>query len=268
MKLLKSFFSFAFPLVVMLITFSVYLVVNKVVNNYKNSITNDYSIVVIANTPLVTIDELAGIPVKDIKILSREKIIKGLQSNLSDSSKELLTNKLPYFYNIFLDEFPTSSKLEQIRKELTVISNVKRVETFSKNHNQVYSILILMQYIVMIFFVVVLIMSFLILAKQMKIWFFEHSERLDIIQLHGGSLFYGSMPILKVMILSAFFASMAVSGLMFFTIENLRLIIQPEIVSLIPKVFDLEIELLKIVALSFFMPLVTFFGLLIRYKFN
>ena len=73
MRLLKSFFSFTVPLIIMLMTFSIYLLVNKVVNNYKQTIVNDYSIVVIANTPLTTIDSIAGINVQNMEILSREK---------------------------------------------------------------------------------------------------------------------------------------------------------------------------------------------------
>ena len=44
MKLLKSFFSVTFPLVIMLFMFSIYLIVTKVVDNYKQNITNDYAI--------------------------------------------------------------------------------------------------------------------------------------------------------------------------------------------------------------------------------
>ena len=113
MKLLKSFFSFTFPLVIMLFMFSIYLIVTKVVNNYKENIINDYAIVVISNTPLSSIETLAGIEVRDIEPLSRKKIINNVHENLSDTSIELLQKKLPYFNKIYLDEFPTSSKLRQ-----------------------------------------------------------------------------------------------------------------------------------------------------------
>ena len=266
MRLLKSFFSFTVPLVIMLTTFSIYLLVNKVVDNYKQTIINDYSIVVIANTPLTTIDEIAGIEVKDIEILSREKIISGIKSELSDSSLNLLNSKLPYFYKIYLEEFPTTFKIEQIRKELNTISNIKRVETFANDHNKVYSLLILIQNIVVVLFLVVLILSIILLLKQVKIWFFEHSERITIIQLHGGSLLYSSKPILKIMTLSAVFSILLVSTLLFLTVDNISIIIQPEIINLIPKVFELEQEIVKIVILAFIIPLVTFFGLLIDHK--
>ena len=60
MKLLKSFISFTFPLIIMLFIYSVYLLVNKIVEDYQRGIINDYSIVIITSTPFVSVDEVAG----------------------------------------------------------------------------------------------------------------------------------------------------------------------------------------------------------------
>ena len=258
MKLLKSFFSFSLPLVVMLFMFSIYLIVTKVVNNYKENIINDYAIVIITNTPFSSIDSLAGIKVKDIEPLSREKIIKNVQQNLSDTSISLLQKKLPYFYKIYLEEFPTTLKLEKIRKELMTISNIKKIETFSNDHNKLYSLLILVQNIIFILFGAVLLLSILLLSKQIKIWFFEHNERISIIQLHGGSLLYSSKPIIKVILGSAFFSSILASSMLVVVISNIHMIIEPEIMSLIPTVLSMEMEIMKIFVLSVIIPSVTF----------
>ena len=266
MKHLKSFFSVTVPLVIMLVTFGVYLMVTKVVDNYKDNITNDYSIIVIANTPLSTLEYISEIRVKDIKIIKKENIIKDVKTNLSDTSLKLLNTKLPYFYQIYLEEFPTSLKLEQIRKELITISNVKRVETFSSDHNKIYSLLILIQDIIIVLFIIVLLLSFLLLSQQIKIWFFEQSERISIIQLHGGSLLYSSKPIIKVMFYSTIFSIILVSLFLFFTIQNISQIVRPEILPLIPNIVDLQLEMIKIVFLAFAIPIITFFGLIIQHK--
>lgn len=266
MKLLRSFLSFTFPLIIMLFIFSIYLLVDKVVDSYKNSIANDYAIVIITNTPFVDIEQLADIQVKNIEQLSRTKIIEGVKKNLSSSSLDLLNKKLPYFYKIHLEEFPTTRKLEQIRKELKQMTNIKRVETFSTDHNQIYSLLILIQDIVFILFVVVLALSLLLLSKQIKIWFFEHAERISIIQLHGGSLLYSSKPIIKTIILSAIVSSVTVIALLIVVVNNISLFVQPEILSIMPKTIHLELEIFQIFLLSFFIPLITFFGLLVQYK--
>lgn len=266
MKLLKSFISVTFPLILMLMMFSIYLIVTKVVDNYKKNITNDYAIVVISNTPLSTIETLGNIKVKDIEPLSREKIIKNVQKNLSDTSIELLQKKLPYFYKIYLAEFPTTNTLDKIRKELMSISNIKKIETFSNDHNKLYSLLILVQRIIFILFSAVLLLSVLLLSKQIKIWFFEHNERISIIQLHGGSLIYASKPIIKTIFASAFFSSFISSALLFFIMSNIDMIIEPEIMALIPSVLSMEFEIVQIFILSITIPFITFFGLLVKYK--
>jgi len=266
MKLLKSFFSFTFPLVVMLFMFSIYLIVTKVVNNYKENIINDYAIVVISNTPLSSIDTLAGIDVREVEPLSRKKIINNVHQNLSDTSIELLQKKLPYFNKIYLDEFPTSAKLKQIRKELSTISNIKKIETFSNDHNKLYSLLVLVQNITFVLFSSVLLLSVLLLSKQITIWFFEHNDRISIIQLHGGSLLYSSKPIIKIILASSFISSFLSCIVLFLVMSNIQMIIEPELMLLIPTVFSMEMEIINIFALSIVIPLITFFGLLVKYK--
>jgi len=266
MKLLKSFLSFSLPLLIMLFMFSIYLVVTKVVVNYKENIINDYAILVITNTPLSSIDSLANIKVKNIEPLSRKNIIKKVKKNLSETSVDLLQKKLPYFNKIYLEEFPTTVKLEQIRKELSGIKNIKKIETFSNDHNKLYSLLVLVQNIIFILFAAVLLLSILLLSKQIKIWFFEHNERISIIQLHGGSLLYSSKPIIKIIVGSALFSSLIASSMLFTIISNIQFIVEPEIMEFIPTVLSLEMEVFKIFLLSIIIPLITFFGLLVKYK--
>ena len=266
MKPLNSFFSFIVPLIVLLITFAIYLVMNKVVVKYKQDIANDYSIIVISKTPLIKFDKIAGERVKDIEIIHRENIIKGIKDKLSQSSLDMLKVRLPYFYKIHLKNFPTTVKLKEIKEALSKIKNIKQIETFSKNHNKVYSILVLIQNIILVLFTIILILSFLILAKQIKIWFYEHRERIDIIQLHGGSIMYASKPIIKVVLASATVASMLVAGIIYGFILNINLIIQPELLGLIPNMQDFTFDIIQIVVLAFAIPFVTFFWLLTKYK--
>ena len=76
MKFLKNIFAFLIPLLSMLITFSIFLLIDNVVNNYKSKISRDYSIIIVANTPLEkdSISELAGIKVEKIQTLPNDKI--------------------------------------------------------------------------------------------------------------------------------------------------------------------------------------------------
>ena len=126
MKFLKNLFAFLIPLLSMLITFSIFLLINNVVENYKSKISRDYSIVIVTNTPLEkdSISELAGIKVEKIQVLPNDKIITSIKSSLSDNSIELLKEKLPNFYQIYLEIFPTSSELEEIKETLLQNKNI------------------------------------------------------------------------------------------------------------------------------------------------
>ena len=83
MKFLKNLFAFLIPLLSMLITFSIFLLINNVVENYKSKISRDYSIVIVTNTPLEkdSISELAGIKVEKVQTLPNDKIITSIKSS-------------------------------------------------------------------------------------------------------------------------------------------------------------------------------------------
>ena len=268
MKSLKHILAFIIPLTAMLLTFAIYLTTNGMVNNYEKKISNDYSIVIITHTPLVkdNINELAGIKVKKIATLKKDHILKNVKSDLSKSSLNLLKQKLPHFYQIYLEEFPTSSEIKKIKNQLREDSNVKKVEIFSKNHNQIYLLLLLINNIIIILFGVILIFAMIILSKQITIWFYEHNERISIFQLHGASILYSASTVLKYALIGAFISSILVSTLFVFITSNLHLIIPIELNAIINSNVVVNLELIKIFALSFGISILTIFGVLFKYK--
>ncbi|AXX86872.1 cell division protein FtsX [Malaciobacter marinus] len=268
MKFLKNILAFVIPLSAMLITFTLYLFAQNTVNQYKKKISNDYSIVVITNTPLIkeNINKLSNINVNRIVTLKKEEIIDDIKSNLSDTSIKLLRQKLPNFYKIHLEEFPTTTELNNIKDELYKNKNIRKVEIFSKNHNQVFLLLLLINEISLVLFVVILIFSILILAKQIQIWFYEHQEKIAILQLHGASILYSSSTIIKYAILSAFIAFFLVAGLFTFLVNNLILIFPQELSEIVDVEISLSSELVKLFFLSLGISILTIFGVLIKYK--
>lgn len=56
MKIISRYLSFVIPLSAMLLSYTMYLTLYKVVENYKNSIINDYAIVVVSQE---TVEEKA-----------------------------------------------------------------------------------------------------------------------------------------------------------------------------------------------------------------
>ncbi len=268
MKSLKSIISFIIPLLTMLATFTIYIFTNNVVNDYKKKISKDYSIVIVSHTPLIkdNFDYIGDIKVKSIQTLNKANIINNIKSSLSRASLDLLRQKLPHFYKIHLYSFPTSSQLEYVKNQLSKNSNIKSIEIFSKNHNQIYLLLILINNLTMILFIAILIFAVIVLSKQITIWFYEQREKITIMKLHGASILYSASEILKHAIIAAFISFVLISSLIIFLSSNLQFIIPVELKPILVTQIVLEKEILKVFLLSFGISLFTIFGVLFRYK--
>jgi len=268
MKSLKSILSFVIPLTAMLITFAIFLFTTKVLEDYKLKIANDYSIVVVSALPLIkdNLNEFAGIKVKNIVTLEKNKIISNMKNKLSNKSITLLKQRLPYFYKMHLEKYPTTSQLKQIKEEIENINTVKKVEIFSKNHNQIYLLLLIIQKIIAIVFVVILLYAVIIISKQIKIWFYEHHEKITIMRFHGASILYSASTVIRHAVFGALLSFLIVALLMILLNENLSLIFPLELQSVVDIKLAINSELLKIFLLSLFISLSTIFGVLFKYK--
>ncbi len=268
MKFLKNTFAFVIPLTAMLISFIIYLFSSNILDNYRKSIANDYSIVIITNTPLIKEDitTLAGIDVEKIITLKKNTIIKNIKSNLSESSIKLLQRKLPHFYKIKLEVFPTTSELETIKNQLYQNKNIRKVETFSKNHNNIYLLLLLLSQISFILFWIITIFAIIIIAKQIRIWFYEHHEKITILKLHGASILYSSSSILKYAILSSLISFLIVSGIFIYLSGNIEILLPSDLENIVEVSLTVENSLIKVFLLSFGISIMTILGVLLKYK--
>lgn len=266
----KSIFAFLVPLLAMLITFCIFLFIDNIVENYKSKISRDYSIVIVATNPIKkeSLDELAGIKVEDIKLLSNDMIIDNIKSNLSNSSVDLLKQKLPYFYQIYLEIFPTSSDLDKIKSILLSNKSIKKVEVFYKNHNQIYLLLLILNSVSFILFFIITIFCIIIIAKQIKLWFHEHSVKISILKLHGASILYSASAVIKYAIISSFIAFLLASVFLFYISNNIHFLFPLELQEVINIRLDILEEIIKIFLLSFLISVSTIFGVLLKYKIN
>ena len=270
MKSLKNVFAFLIPLLSMLITFSIYLLIDNVVDNYKSKISRDYSIVVVTHSPIEkeNIGELAGIKVERIQALPNDKIIENIQSNLSDNSIELLKQKLPNFYQIYLEVFPTSSELEEIKQTLLKNKNIKKVEVFYKNHNQIYLLLLLLNSVSFILFFIITLFAIIIIAKQIKLWFHEHNVKISILRLHGASILYSASSILVYALVSSFLAFFISTCFLYYVSKNMTVLFPLELHEIVDIDIKLSVEIMKIFLLSFCISIFTILGVLLKYKIN
>ncbi|PLY07522.1 MAG: cell division protein FtsX [Arcobacter sp.] len=268
MKFLKNTFEFVVPLTAMLLSFIIYLFATNILHNYKITIASDYSIVIITNTPLIKEDitQLADIRVERIITLEKDKIITNIKSNLSSSSIDLLKRKLPHFYKIKLEVFPTTSELETIKNQLYENKNIRKVEIFSKNHNSIYLLLLLLSQISFILFTIITVFAIIMISKQIRILFFEHHEKITILKLHGASILYSSSTILKYAIFSSLISFLLVSGIFIYLIENIGILLPSDLEDIVVVSLTVQNSLIKVFLLSFGISILTILGVLIKYK--
>ena len=268
MKYLKSIFAFTLPLFLLLMSLSAYLSINNLVNNYKQEIINDYSILVVSRVPLNKDDitKLADIEVKDIKSISRDDILTNIKKQLSKTSFKLLQQKLPFFYKIYLTQYPSYSELNLIQKQLKEFKTIKRVETFASNHNKIYALLNFSQQLVKIVFGLFLIFVILFLSKQISIWFYEHKERIEIVRYHGGSLTYSAKPIIQVSFISALLSIILTIATLFFIQKNITMFFSEEFLSIFSQHKIVVINYIFIAGLSLIVSTLSIVGVLIKYQ--
>lgn len=206
MRFLKQLFSFTLIILALLISFVIYSIVGKLQDAYLKKIANEYAMFIVSATPISpnNLEKVAGIKIVKVTNVSKTQIIDTYRSKISPNSLRLLEEKLPYFYEIYLEKFPTSNEIIKIKNEFFKSPNIKKVEAFSQNHDQITSLLSFSNNITQWLFYLILFLSILILINQIKIWFFEHNERLFIMHLHGASLLYSSFSVIKTAFLLQF----------------------------------------------------------------
>jgi len=267
-RYLKSLFVFVSPLILVLSCFSFYFVVNKIVENYKKSLANEYSIILIANEPLADINALTSIQFEKISAINRDEIIGGVKEAFSKGSLDMFNQQLPYFYHLYLKNFPTHNELQNIKKTLTQLESVQGVEMFESEHTKLYSLLVLTKEIVTSLCIMVLVFSFLMILQQIRLWFFEYNEKIHILQLLGASLFYSTKSIIAIIFGSICISLVFVFLSMFMLITNLSWILQPELLSMIPKVQDFSFELIQIGILAVMIPSIAFIFFVLKHRIN
>lgn len=102
--------------------------------------------------------------------LDPKDLIDRLKNDISDKNLKVLRDSLPKFYSIKLDYLPTQNELNTIKNQLLSIPSISKVETFAKTHDKVYSLLVLMKFVFWLFLFIIILLSFVLFLKQMRIW--------------------------------------------------------------------------------------------------
>jgi len=211
MKLLKNHISLILALFSILFAVQIFIINDRALEAYEEKLSSNYSMIVVSTTPISLAEfQKYSSNIKTVEQLSADEMIKKLEENVSPKNLALLKLSLPKFYRLSLKTFPTSYEVKKLTESLKKNSAITKVEDFSSNHDTVYQLLILFKQITQLFTGVILIVTVLLIAKELRIWQFQHSERMAIMGLFGAPVWLRSAVLFRVALIDALISSFMV----------------------------------------------------------
>jgi len=207
MKSFRNHISLVIALVSILFSLQIFTIVDRSINAYKENLAKNYSFVVVSQNTLQTKKLLGKIALlASIEQLSPDNIISKLNTNISKRNMELLKVTLPKFYKFKLKAYPTPVELQKIKKQLLQYPYITKVETFSNTHDTIYKLLLLFKNVISVLAVSILLVTILLIFKELRIWQFQHNERMNIMGLFGAPVWLRSAVLFRLSIVDAFIA--------------------------------------------------------------
>ena len=208
MKSVKNHLSLIVALVSILFSIQIFIIVDRSMTAYKQNLANNYSVVVVSQKRISDSDFfLMNKLIKEVEILSPDKVIKRLNSDIDKTNMELLKLSLPKFYKLQLKKYPNPNEIKKLRKNLLSNKYIAKIEDFSHSHDTIYKLLVLFKNVVLVFALVVSIVTMLLIFKELRIWQFKHNERMSIMGLFGAPTWLRSAVLYRLSIVDAIISS-------------------------------------------------------------
>ncbi len=208
MKSLKSHISLITALFAVLLTVQLFLSLDRLIGAYENELGENYTIVVVSDANLSETQFRQIVPqVEAVEVLSPAKVLQSLQQRIHGGKINLMELKLPRFYRLRLQRFTSPEAIRTIGKKLQNDRRISRVETFARQHDTVFRLLQLFKGVVTVLAAVLFAVTSLLILKEMRLWQFQHRERMNIMALFGAPVWLRSAVLFRLAIVDAFIAS-------------------------------------------------------------
>lgn len=215
MKSFKDHLSLVVALLSILFSIQIFTIVDRSISAYKENLAKNYSLVIVSQKRLnENILKNQNKLISEVIELSPDSVIKKLNSGISKKNIELLKLTLPKFYKIMLKRYPSPQEIKSMTKNLLSNNSIVKVETFSRTHDTTYKLLLLFKNVISVFAFSVLIVTILLIFKELKIWQFKHNERMSIMGLFGAPTWLRSAVLFRLAIVDALIAA-ALSFILF-----------------------------------------------------
>lgn len=204
---------FILPLMAILLGIEFYLVFERTTASYEKGLKEGYSMLVVTKKPLQSTDFKAlNKHISSSENIDREDIVSEVAKGISQSTSKKILDALPYFYNVGLDEYMSSTELEKIKSDLEADENIKKVETFGSSYNAAYKLFAFIKFTLKLFIGFMGVVSLFLIIKQMEIWKYAHIERMKVMEIFGAPLMLRSGVLFKAAIVDAFIATFLTSA--------------------------------------------------------
>lgn len=220
MKSLKNHISLIIALFTVLFSVQIYVAVDRTIAAYENRLKNDYSIIVVSNkalspTEFKAMDSL----IERSEPIATDQVLERLKGEMTKKNLDLLRLTLPKFYRLYLSRFPTPQEISKLQKRLEKHSSIERVEGYAQTHDTVYKLMLLFKDVVQIFSIAIAAVTSLLILKEMRLWQFQHADRMSIMALFGAPVWLRSAVLFRLAIVDAVIATIVLC-FAFFLIEQ------------------------------------------------
>ncbi len=217
MKSVKNHLSLVIALLSIIFSMQVFFIVDRSIEAYKVNLASSYSIIAVSKKQINSTDILKiNKIISHVQELSPDSVIKRLSSDMKNTNVELLKLTLPKFYKLTLAYYPTPQEIKELKSNLFENNSITKVEDFSHTHDTTYKLLLLFKNVVSLFALVVVVVTVLLIFKELRIWQYKHNERMTIMGLFGAALWLRSAVLFRLAIVDALVASFLAFGIFFY----------------------------------------------------
>ncbi len=213
MKFVKYHLTFILPMMAILLGIEFFLVFDRATDSYRTQLQEGYSMFVVAKKPLELKDfKRLNSHISQSEEVDKEALAIQISKGVNQTNSKEILKALPYFYNVKLDSYMSSSELGSIKEDLEESDTIRRVETFGSSYTDSYKLFNFIQFTLKVFLGFMGLISFFLIIKQMEIWKYLHRERMQVMEIFGASLMLRSGVLFKTAVIDAIIATFVTSG--------------------------------------------------------
>lgn len=221
MKYFKSHLTLIFSLVALLSSYQFYLIVEELTLSYEKKLTKEYSIIAVASAKLEDTDfKSKSHLIGGVEPIDAEPFFAEFSDDFAPEVYEQLRSSLPSFYRVRLERYPSAAELLQVTDAVRSMEGIVKVESFAKSQNSISHLLSGLKAASALYLLVILTLNVLLFIKFMEVWSYEHSSRMQIMEIFGAPTWMRSATLVKMAIVSSVIAT-AITTSMFYYVSIL-----------------------------------------------